>query len=198
MLNSVRTTVLGGLFFLLPIAASLLVLEKVVSTAAKMASPLAALLPFSNPVAVLIVYVAAITLLIAISFAAGVLLKKFPYERKIMPYLEDKILRKFPPYVTAKKYTNLIAGIEVNDGMQPALIQVGQAWQLGFIVEKLGNSQLVAFVPSAPDPSSGDIYIVAESQISALNVPNHLVVDCIEKTGRGASRIFTQSHANLH
>ena len=120
------------------------------------------------------------------------------YERKIMPYLEDKILRKFPPYVTAKKYTNLIAGIEVNDGMQPALIQVGQAWQLGFIVEKLGNSQLVAFVPSAPDPSSGDIYIVAESQISALNVPNHVVVDCIEKTGRGASRIFTHSHANFH
>lgn len=198
MLNSVRTTVLGGLFFLLPIAASLVVLEKVVSTAAKMASPLAALLPFSNPVAVLIVYVAAITLLIAISFTAGVLLKKFPYERKIMPYLEDKILRKFPPYVTAKKYTNLIAGIELNDGMQPALIQVGQAWQLGFIVEKLGNSQLVAFVPSAPDPSSGDIYIVAESQISALNAPNHLVVDCIEKTGRGASRIFTHSHANLH
>ena len=198
MLNSVRTTVLGGLFFLLPIAASLLVLEKVVSTAAKMASPLAALLPFSNPVAVLIVSVAAITLLIAISFAAGVLLKKSPYERKIMPYLEDKILRKVRPYVTAKKYTNLIAGIEVNDGMQPALIQVGQAWQIGFIVEKLGNSQLVVFVPSAPDPSSGDIYIVTESQISALNVPNHLVVDCIEKTGRGASRIFTHSHAKLH
>ncbi len=107
--------------------------------------------------------------------------------------LEDKVLKKFPPYMAAKKYTNLIAGIEINEGMKPVLVQIGNVWQLGFEIERVNEHNIVAFVPSAPDPSSGDIFIASNESISYLYAPNAEVVQCIERSGKGLSAIIAKS-----
>jgi uncharacterized membrane protein len=194
MLGFIRTTILGGVTFLLPIAAIFIVLAKFIKMASDAAAPLADKLPIPKAASVMELYTAAIAVFLLVSFLAGYLLQKVPFERNLMPFLEDKVLRKFPPYTAAKRYTNLLAGIEINDGMKPALIQVGQTWQLGFIVESLGNDNVLAFVPSTPDPSSGNIYVIHKDLTSQLNVRNKMVIDCIERSGKGFGKLLQASH----
>jgi len=193
ILEFLKSTIIGGLLFLLPIAATALIFFKAWKMAMEVASPVAEKLPLPRGEAVLLLYIFAITAFILLAFISGVILRAMPYERKFMPFLEDKVLRKFPPYATAKKYTNLIAGLEVGDGMKPALIRVGDAWQLGFVIESINDDTVVTFVPSAPDPSSGDIYMVHADHISYLNVPKSQAVECIENSGRGLARLLAKS-----
>jgi uncharacterized membrane protein len=68
----VKTTVLGGAIFLLPIAATLLILVKAGKMAVDTATPLAEKLPFPKGQAVLAVYVVGAMALTLVSFAAGV------------------------------------------------------------------------------------------------------------------------------
>lgn len=193
MLRFIKTTILGGVLFLLPIAATVVILAKAVKMAAESAAPLAEKLPLPKAAAIFEVYTIAIFAFLLISFIAGYLLQKMPYERKIMPFVEEKLLRKFPPYTMAKRYTNLLAGIEINDGMTPALIQIGQSWQLGFIVERLEKDNVLVFVPSTPDPSSGSIHVVHHDLTAELDVHNKIVVECIENSGKGIGRILASS-----
>lgn len=193
MLRFIKTTILGGVLFLLPIAATVVILAKAVKMAAEAAAPLAEKLPLPKAAAIFEVYTIAILAFLLISFIAGYLLQKMPYERKIMPFVEEKLLRKFPPYTMAKRYTNLLAGIEINDGMTPALIQIGQSWQLGFIVERLEKDNVLVFVPSTPDPSSGSIHVVHQDLTAELDVHNKMVVECIENSGKGIGRILASS-----
>jgi uncharacterized membrane protein len=193
ILEFIKTTIMGGLLFLLPIAATALIFFKAGKMAAEVAAPLADKLPLPKAEAVILLYLLATILAVLLSFIAGVFIRVMPYERKIMLYLEERFLRKFPPYMAAKKYTNLIAGMEINEGMKPALVCIGNAWQLGFVIEQFNESNVVAFVPSAPDPSSGDIFILPNDAISSLSVPNAVVVQCIEKSGKGLSDIIAKS-----
>jgi hypothetical protein len=68
----VKTTVLGGAIFLLPIAATLLIVVKAGKMAIDAATPLAEKLPLSRGEAVLAIYVVAVIALALVSFAAGV------------------------------------------------------------------------------------------------------------------------------
>ena len=193
LLEFIKTTIVGGLLFLLPIVATALIFFKAGKMAAEVATPLADKLPLPKAEAVVLLYLLATILTILLSFIAGVFIRVMPYERKIMPYLEDRFLRKFPPYMAAKKYTNLIAGMEINEGMKPALVRIVNVWQLGFVIEQVNESNVVAFVPSAPDPSSGDIYVISNEAVSNLYAPNREIVQCIEKSGKGLSAIIAKS-----
>jgi uncharacterized membrane protein len=194
VLRFVKTTIIGGVLFLLPIAATVVILAKAIKMAAEAVAPLADRMPIPKAAAIFEVYTVAILAFLLISFVSGYILQKMPYERKIVPYLEEKFLRKFPPYTMAKRYTNLLAGIEINDGMKPALIQVGQSWQLGFIVERLGDDNVIAFVPSTPDPSSGSIHVVHKELTAELDVHNRAVIECIEKSGKGIGQLLSVSN----
>ena len=77
--------------------------------------------------------------------------------------------------------------------MTPALIQIGQSWQLGFIVERLEDDNVLAFVPSTPDPSSGSIHVVHKDLTAELDVHNRMVVECIENSGKGIGQILIAS-----
>jgi uncharacterized membrane protein len=67
---------------------------------------------------------------------------------------------------------------------------------LGFIVENLGGDNVLAFVPSTPDPSSGNIHVIHRDLTNELNVHNKMVIECIEKSGKGIGNILLAAHRN--
>jgi uncharacterized membrane protein len=56
---------------------------------------------------------------------------------------------------------------------------------------------LTVFVPSAPTPTAGSIYLLTERQIRRLDVPVSAAVRCIMKLGVG-SRQLLQGKVDLH
>jgi hypothetical protein len=82
---------LGGIVFLLPVAAILVVIVKAGKMALDTVTPLAEKLPFSKGEAVLVVYVIAAIALVLLSFAAGVLVRSMRIESDAVSFLEDRI-----------------------------------------------------------------------------------------------------------
>ena len=189
----VKTTVLGGAIFLLPIAATLLIVVKAGKMAIDAATPLAEKLPFSRGEAVLAVYVVGAIALVLVSFAAGVFTRSVRIESKTASFLEDRILNRFPPYVAIRKQTDRLAGIETNEYLKPALVRMHDGWQIGFLVDAFSDGHVAVFLPSAPDPSWGVVQIISSENISPIDGSHGDVIACLEQSGHGLPNLLGRS-----
>ncbi|WP_374547363.1 hypothetical protein [Rhodoblastus sp.] len=107
----VKTTVLGGIIFLLPFAATILVVVKVGKMAVDGIMPLAEHLPIPKTRAVIATYAGGTILLVLVGFAAGIFVQSRRVENQAAAFLEGKILKKLPPYVALGKYADRLTGL---------------------------------------------------------------------------------------
>src|SRR5262249_57662464 len=91
----VKTTVLGGVIFLLPLAATILIVVKAGKMAIDTATPLAEKLPLSKGEAVLAVDVVGAKALVLVSFAAGGFTPSLRVESQTAPL--GLLIRPLPP-----------------------------------------------------------------------------------------------------
>ena len=172
----VKTTVLGGAIFLLPIAATLVIIVKAGKMAVDAATPLAEKLPFPKGEAVLAVYVIGAMALALVSFAAGVFARS-------LSFLEDRILNRFPPYVAIRN-------------LKPVLVRVQNGWQIGFLADAFIDGHVAVFIPGAPDPSSGVVQILSSDNVTPINISHGDVIACLERSGRGLPNLLGESFLN--
>jgi len=193
-LDFVKATMLGGIVFLLPIAAILVVVVKAGKMAVDTATPLAEKLPFPKGEAVLAVYVIAAITLVLLSFAAGVFARSVRIESGAVSFLEDRILNKFPPYAAIRKHADRMASIDTSeDDLKPALVRVPNGWQIGFLVDASSDGHVAVFIPGAPDPSSGAVQIISSDNITPINISHQDILACLERSGRGLPDLLARS-----
>jgi uncharacterized membrane protein len=192
----VKTTVLGGAIFLLPIAATIVIIVKAGKMAVDTATPLAEKLPFPKGEAVLAVYVIGAMALALLSFAAGVFARSLSTKISTASFLEDRILNRFPPYVAIRKQTDRLAGIERDENLKPVLVRVQNGWQIGFLVDAFSDGQVAVFISGAPDPSSGVVHIVSSDNVTPINISQGDVIACLEQSGRGLPNLLGESFLN--
>jgi uncharacterized membrane protein len=192
----VKTTVLGGAIFLLPIAAILVIVAKAGKMAVDTAMPLAEKLPFPKGEAVLAVYVAGAIALLLVAFAAGVFARSVSIKGNTVSFVEDRILNRFPPYVAIRKQTDRLAGIETDENLKPALVRVHNGWQIGFLVDTFSDGHVAVFIPGAPDPSSGVVQIISSDNVTPIDISHRDVLACLEQSGRGLPNLLGRSFSN--
>ena len=57
---------------------------------------------------------------------------------------------RLPQYQMVKSMAEGFAQVEGADGARPALINIEEAWQLGYVLEPLDNYWVAAFLPQPP------------------------------------------------
>jgi len=184
--NFLKTTLVGGLFFLLPLGLTVMIVGKVIGAISKVVVPVAELLPFQSVVGLKSPDILAIVLLLAVCFLAG-LLAKTDFGRKIADRAEELILKKVPGYTILRSMTSdQVSGPGAR--METALAWIEESWVLAFIVERPRHPEEFAtvFVPSAPTPAAGTIYYLPESRVRAINVPVKVAVKLIMQLGVGS------------
>ncbi|SFK05223.1 hypothetical protein [Methylocapsa palsarum] len=188
----VKTTVLGGAIFLLPFAAVLVIVVKAGKIAVDSVAPLAEKLPLPKGEAVIAVYVIGASLLVLAAFAAGLLAQSLSIKKDAVSFLEDKVLNKLPPYVAVRKYTDRLAGLEAktNEDLKPVLVRMQNGWQVGFLADAFNDGQVAVFMPGAPDPLSGVVWIVSADHVSLLNISYQDALACLEQSGRGLANLL--------
>ncbi len=177
-----RTTLTGGILFLLPVVLLLMVLSKAHAIFVKVSAPFAKKLPDiifgfdgSNLVAILF--------LIVLCFISGLLFRTAAVKRWIGA-LEENILSFLPGYALIKSITADAVGEKV-EGMHPVLVQDGDAWNIGFLVEE-AEGLCTVFFPEAPRHDSGEIKIVPAASVKKLAVPTNLVARSFKNYCKGA------------
>ena len=107
MLKLIRTTIIGGIIFLIPVAILVAVVGQGLKIAVAIAKPVAAVLPVNMIGGVAVAHVLAIVLLLLICFMAG-LLARLALARKAVDALEANVLSRIPAYALLKTKTQSI------------------------------------------------------------------------------------------
>jgi uncharacterized membrane protein len=183
----VKATLIGGIVFLLPIVVAIIVLAHALSLAEKAAKPAMALLPDALAGAVTVT-AAAVAVLVLVSLLAGLFARTRAGSR-VMAWFESSLVGGLPQYQLVKSMAEGMAQVENAKGVTPALIYVGDAWQLGYVLEGLGRGKdwVGAFLPQAPTPMSGNILYVPVERVRPLEMTMVQAMSIVKRLGVGSA-----------
>lgn len=197
MKEFLKTTIVGGVIFLLPVAMILLILSHARRLAGKVAEPISNALHFEHAIAgVGGVTILAVLLLIIVSFAAGLIARTRP-GRRVTQWLETSFLGNLPQYQLVKSMSEGLAQIEGAHDLQPVLINIDDGWQIGYMLEPLDNGWVAVFVPQAPTPMSGNVMYVPAERTKPLNMTMVQAGMIVKRLGLGSRAALSGTNLAL-
>ena len=184
-----RTTLVGGILFLVPIVVVVVVFGKALTLVHNVVDPLAEHLPVHSVIGLRTPMLLAIGVIIGFCFLAG-LLARTARAKKIVRSLETAVLANVPGYELVKDMGESMLGVEKQTGHQPVLARIEDAWQIAFLVERLDGGHVAVFVPGAPNPLSGSVYFMTEDRIKTIDIPAAGAMKCLKRVGVGANTLL--------
>lgn len=187
-LNFLKTTVIGGVVFLVPLMFLIFIFGKAIGLMMIIAKPLADWLPVDTVGGVALANLLAILAVIVVSFIAG-LVARHTMAGGLVKTLETKVLMNIPGYTMIK---GIKSGFDASEsgGMKPVAVQLGSAERIALEVEKLPDGRSMVYIPSAPSAWSGVTQILPADQITYLDVPVTKIMEVTEKFGHGADTVL--------
>lgn len=190
MKEFLKTTIVGGVLFLLPVALVLMVLNHAFQLAAKAVRPVSQSLHFEHTIAGIgTASLLTVLLLIILSFAAGIVARTQP-GRRISGWFESSFLGGLPQYQAVKNMGEGLAQIEDSGNLAPVLVCLDGGWQIGYLLEALGNGWLAVFVPQAPSPTSGSVLYLPASRVRPLNIQMMQAKSVLKHMGAGSGEML--------
>ncbi len=186
--NFVKTTLIGGLLFLVPVAFLVFILGKALGFMMVVAKPMAGWLPIDTLGGVAVANLIALAALILVCFIAG-LLARNAMASDAVRRLEERVLMKIPGYAVIR---GLKSGLDesAETHMKPVIADLGFCQRIGFEMQKLADGRSVLYLPGCPNTWSGITMIMAAEQISYLDVPFKDIIDLSEGYGFGTAELL--------
>ena len=190
----IKTTVIGGLLFLVPVIVVIMVVGKALSLMMAVAEPMAAWFPIESLGGVAVANVVAALLILLLCFVAGLLARTRPAKR-FARGVEDSVLQKIPGYSLVKGITSSLSEDEAED-MHVALVSLGYSSRVGVEIERLGGERVVVYFPGAPNAWAGEVHVVGAEQVERLDCPLTTFIDHAERLGRGSGSYLGSTNSN--
>ena len=191
-----ENTVVGGLLFLLPLVLVALLLGHAIRLAGKLAKPITDTLQVDAVIGSGGEEVLAIVMLVAVACVAG-LVARTKTGRSMKRWAESSFLGGLPQYQMVKSMAEGLAQVEGADGARPALINIEEAWQLGYVLEPLGNGWVAVFLPQAPTPLSGNAMYMPEERVRPLTITMVQAMAIVKRMGIGSAEALGQADFTL-
>jgi uncharacterized membrane protein len=175
------STVVGGLFIVVPLYLAIILLLKGMKSVAGLVRPIAALIPDWLPAENLL----SLVLVLALCFLVGVAVRTRT-GRVVRERLEKAFFERLPGYALLRSLTQRLAGEGEEQTWQPALAEIEDALVPAFIIEELDDGRFTVFVPSVPTPLAGAVYVLSRERVHILDVPFTQAVSSISRWGAGS------------
>lgn len=98
-------------------------------------------------------------------------------------------MSNIPGYSFIKNLGEEAAGTAPTEGYQTVLVRFDDAWQIGFLVERISGERVVVFIPDAPSPWTGGVFIFDEERVKPLEVTSAAAVKCLQRLGAGTGTL---------
>lgn len=185
-----KTTVVGGLLVLVPVAVVAYTIAAVVKTLLTVLAPVAKLLHVQSLGGIVAVELVAILMVVAVCFLFGLLVQTAG-GRAIGSWFEKKLFNLVPGYQMIKKISRQFSGGGEEMLGTPVVVKLGDSRQIGFLVEEYPSGEVAVFIPLAPAVSLGSVHIIPAEHAERLNATLPQVVDCITKVGFGSAQVLS-------
>jgi uncharacterized membrane protein len=182
-----KTTIIGGIVFLVPLVLLLLVLRHAMSFAGKIAGPIASAFPEHRIAGATVATVLAALVLVLLAFLAG-LFARTSVGRDLARWLEDSLLGNLPQYRMVKTMAEGLAQIEDSQNLRPALVSIEGGWQLGYLLEQVSAGWVAVFLPQAPTPMSGNVMYMPAERVRPLDMPIGEAMLLVKRLGVGSAQ----------
>ncbi len=187
--ESIKSTLLGGVLFLIPAVVLILVVQKAMQFARHLSGPAARAVMSGNVHHPFVATLVAILLLVILCLVAGLVARTRTGKRSTK-WLEDVILGNFPGYQMVKSMTQSLISVDESRDVTVALARIEDAWQLAYVLEEHDNGLLTVFVPQAPSPMSGSVYYLEASRVKRLDVSVARAGMCVKRLGLGSKELL--------
>ena len=188
MTTFLKTTLVGGILFLLPLAIVLMLLGYALRLASTVAQPISEQLDLQHLGglgAAGVVTVLSAVVLVAVSFGAGLAARSYAGER-MTRWFEGSTLGRLPQYQMVKSMAEGLTRLENADSIKPALISIEGGWQMGYLLEPLENGWSSVFLPQAPTPMSGNVMYLPADRVRPLSISMVDAMAIIKRMGVGS------------
>ena len=183
-LEFVKTTVVGGLVVILPLAAAMLLTIKMLGAVQSAVDPVATALPYG----VIVGRLVAALIILAGCFVTGLVVRT-RVGRRANVWLEQRVLERLPAYGLLRNLGKQVAGEGDGANMAPALAEIEDALVPAFVVEEHADGRLTVFVPAIPTPTVGAVYILPPERVHRIDVPLTTLVQCVTRWGAGSQEL---------
>ena len=196
ILDFFKTTIVGGLFVLLPVILVYLALSEVIDVLVAMATPIADLFFPGKLEGIEFPALIALALLVGVSFILGLIMLS-DTGRRFGNWIERIILGKLPAYNAIKSLTTGFASSQQESSFKPALLKSAEGnKEFAYIIEEHDDGNLTVMLPWAPTPFAGSIRIVPKDRVEPLAISMGQLTEALGHWGIGAKDLLIEKPAN--
>ena len=183
-INFLRTTIVGGLLVILPVALLVIGFVKALAVMKGVLAPIAGWFPDGWHFPTLI----AGAMVVTVCFLAGMLVRT-RVARAAGRVIDRGFLEKIPGYTIVKTLTRRLGG-QGEETAAVALVSFEDHQEIGLVMERLPDGRSVVYMPSAPTATSGSLMIVPPERIKTLDVSMKKALSCYSHWGTGTAELL--------
>src|SRR5271157_4484599 len=184
----VKTTIVGGLFFLAPIVVLFIIIAKAFDYAKKGLNAVLVHVPAASDLSAGAATVLSVLVVALVCFLAGLVARSVTAQR-VVNALESSVLSKIPAYEYLKQESASALGVAEIGELPVVFVPMEGGWQLGVQTEALSNDLISVFIPGAPDPHSGSVFFFSPDSVRPAGVKMAAALNCLRRCGAGASAL---------
>ncbi|MBU4344313.1 MAG: DUF502 domain-containing protein [Desulfobacteraceae bacterium] len=191
MKSLIKTSFLGGLTVILPVAILVFVFKWIFGVVARVIQPLTNLILIKSNLREIMADLLALAIIITVCFIVGVIVKT-QIGRFIHTSLENSILKFAPGYSLIKETVMQFLGRKKPPFSSVALVQVfgNETMLTAFVTDEHSDGSYTVFVPTGPNPTSGNIYHLESRFVHQVDVPVEDVIRSIISCGAGSAMLI--------
>ncbi|MCH8904077.1 MAG: DUF502 domain-containing protein [Bacteroidetes bacterium] len=183
----VKTTLLGGFVIVLPVAAMIAVMNWIFGFIGSIVQPLTDLIVKNSQFQEMVGDIISVTVILVFCFGVGVIVQttfgKFLYD-----FIEHNLLIKIPGFNLIKETILQFVGTKKSPFSSVALARIYQNDTLAtaFITDEHDDGSYSVFVPTGPNPTSGQIFHLKREYVQKIDVKIEDAMKSIISMGAGS------------
>lgn len=186
-----KSTLIGGLLVVLPLGIFIAALVWVFRLVEKIIAPLTKLVIQQGLAQKYVADILVIALIITGCFVIGVLVRT-RLGKWLYGTVETRFLKKAPGYSLIKETVFQFLGKKKSPFSSVALVQIfeNDTMVSAFVTDTHDNGTCTVFVPTGPNPTSGNIYHLNEKFVHPVKIPVEEAMRSIISCGAGSAALI--------
>ncbi|NQV33033.1 MAG: DUF502 domain-containing protein [Phycisphaeraceae bacterium] len=189
--NFFKSALIGGLLVILPLGIMFAIVVWIFNQVHKAIGPLTRKIMEQSTMQAIVADILVIGLIITACFVVGVLVRT-RLGKWIYLTLENSFLKKAPGYSLIKETVFQFLGNKQSPFSSVALVKIygNDTLVSAFITDTHENGMSTVFVPTGPNPTSGNIFHLDSKYVFPVDIPVEDAMRSIISCGAGSSRMI--------
>jgi len=189
-----KTSLIGGLFVLLPLILFYLLLAEMLELVVALATPIADLFPAGTFDQLKAPVLIAVILIVGASFIFGLALRSTVL-RHFGSWVEQSLLSRLPLYSAVKSLSKGLVGAQEDSAFRSAVLNSPNGEQeIVYVIEDHGDGKVTVLVPWAPASFAGSVKILSIDRIEMLEANLGDTSRVLGHWGVGARDLLGKKH----